>query len=613
MNGLRHEHEREAARRAIAEGRQRAIVHDRDFVNHRLVMARHAVGVLVNDHRAFLHAVGHGDVEVEVTLSQGVGTERRTLWGGADTAYTSMSNIVVKLPPPALRTPLRHFVVEVRGMLHHQTGHVRFSVPLSELWQRGVHGLAGTADERLSLKALQLAWDCVEDQRMEAAVVRATPRIANYFVPMVLAHVLAESSVVGYMTTFQRQAVDQLAPWLALAGRSYMPDDVRLGARDDFDAAGATFGVTSSQWFDLVTRYMSATDEAAMLQALVAAHRFLERLMGDVARHDRAEAPGMNAMTLSQVKEAMAAKVANPSEKHQPMKDSSGNQPSDSATTPTEPQPAGDASSPHAAAAIIDRVISSVEVDEIMARIDARANDGTVDQLSPEQSTPMPEYLVGQARQLSWAIADALEVYRNQKSPMWVRHQEQGYLDPLAYRTRAPGERSYRRQPQMWDSKGFGVHVSFLADRSGSMHMNMVPLSQALWAVKTACDTLDIPSTMVLWSEATSTARVMEDDDIPVLYRSAGGTDPVVALDDLDLHVTGEGLHHLVIVFTDGEWNAPSSLTQWKQPDRTFVMIGLDCERQIVDKGADLVIPISSIDELGRVVKWVLADYVECS
>jgi hypothetical protein len=610
---LRIEQERAAARQAIAEGRERTHRLDHDFFDHRLVMARHAVGVLANDHRAFLLAIGHGDVDVEVTLTQGVGTQRRTLWGGADTAYTSMDRIVVKLPPPTLRTPLRHFVVEVRGMLHHQTGHVRFTVPLPELWERGVHGLAGTPDEWLKPKELQLVWDCVEDQRMEAAVVRATPRIANYFVPMVLAHVLAESTVVGYMNAFQRQTVDQLAPWLALAGRSYMPDDVRSGARDDFDAAGATFGVTSSQWFDLVASYMSATDEADMLRALVAAHRFLERLIGDVARHDRPEAPGMNAMTLLQVKEAMAAKIANPSEKHQPMKESHGNEPSDSATSPTEPQTAGTASSPQADAELIERLASSVEVDEIMARIGARANDGLVDHLSSEQSAPMPEYLVAQARQLSWAIADALEVYRNQTSPMWARHQEQGYLDPLAFRTRAPGERTYRREPQMWENQGFGVHVSFLADRSGSMAMDMPALSQTLWAVKTACDRLDIPSTMVLWSQSRFTVRVMEDDDTPVLYHSIGGTYPIDALNDLELHVTDDGLHHLVIIFTDGAWDGPSSLAQWKHPERTFVMIGLDCERSIVNKEADVVIPISSIDQLGQVVKRVLTDHVERS
>lgn len=613
MSAVREEQQREAARQAIAEGRQRATTRDRDFFDHREVMARHAVGVLANDHRAFLTAMGHGDVEVEVTLTQSVGTERRTLWGGADTVYTNMSSIVVKLPPPTLRTPLRQFVVEVRAMLHHQTGHVRFTVPLAQLWERGVHGLAGTDDERLRVKSLQLAWDCVEDQRMEAAVVRATPRIAGYFIPMVLAHVLAESTVVGYMTTFQRGAVDRLAPWLALAGRSYMPDDVRVAARDDFDAAGATFGVTSTQWFDLVARYMAATDEADMLRALVDAHRFLERLMNDVARHDRPDSPGMNAMTLSQVREAMAAKVANPDEKHQPMKESEGNEPSDSATTPTEPQMAGDASSREAPADIIDRLASSVEIDEIMSRIDARANDGTIDHLSSAQSTPMPDYLVAQARQLSYAIADALEVYRNEKSPMWVSHREQGYLDPLAYRTKAPGERTYRREPQMWDTKGFGVHVSFLADRSGSMGGDMPALSQTLWAVKTACDRLEIPNTMVLWSQGRYTVRVMEDDDTPVLYQSLGGTHAVDALNDLDLHVTGEGLHHLVIMFTDGGWDAPSSVTQWKQPDRTFVMIGLDCERHIVDKHADVVIPISSIDQLGLVVKRVLTDYVESS
>ena len=65
---------------------------------------------------------------------------------------------------------------------------------------------------------------------MEAAVVRATPRIATYFTPMVLAYVLADTEAQGYMSGYQKQAVEALGPWLALAGRDYLPDDLRAQA-----------------------------------------------------------------------------------------------------------------------------------------------------------------------------------------------------------------------------------------------------------------------------------------------------------------------------------------------------------------------------------------------
>jgi hypothetical protein len=217
---------------------------------------------------------------------------------------------------------------------------------------------------------------------------------------------------------------------------------------------------------------------------------------------------------------------------------------------------------------------------------------------------------VAAARVLSHDIRDALEVFRTEKSPVWARHQEHGYLDALAYRTREPGARTYHRQPQQWDTNGLGLHVSFLADRSGSMATDMEVLSQTLWAVKTACDAMDIPSTMVLWAESHQTVRVMEHDTTPLVYSGRGGTDPLMALNDLDTHVTDDELHHLVFVFTDGDWATVSSLTEWRHPDRTFVIIGLKCEDAIADKDADIVIPITSIVQLGAVVKHVLADHV---
>jgi hypothetical protein len=222
----------------------------------------------------------------------------------------------------------------------------------------------------------------------------------------------------------------------------------------------------------------------------------------------------------------------------------------------------------------------------------------------------MPDSLLAAARALSYDIRDALEVFRTEKSPVWVRHQEHGYLDPLAYRTRQPGDRAYRRQPQQWDTNGLGLHVSFLADRSGSMATDMEVLSQTLWAVKTACDAMDIPSTMVLWAESHQTVRVMQHDNTPLVYSGRGGTDPSMALNDLDTHVTDDELHHLVFVFTDGDWATVSSLTEWRHPDRTFVMVGLHCEAAIADKDADIVVPITSIAQLGAVVKHVLADHV---
>jgi hypothetical protein len=114
-----------------------------------------------------------------------------------------------------------------------------------------------------------------------------------------------------------------------------------------------------------------------------------------------------------------------------------------------------------------------------------------------------------------------------------------------------------------------------------------------------------------MWADSGETSRVYDDNTDPVIFNSRGGTYPVLALDDLETHVTEENLHHLVFIFTDGEWSGGVvSIDDWEDDNRTFVIIGLNCQNTISNKGADITIPISSINELGIHVKSILTDYV---
>ena len=574
---------------------------------HREMVARHALSVLGSDHRAFMVAVGHGDVTLDLGFTESrSGDSAQPFWRSTVKAFTDFSNIRVRVPLPGLRTPLRDFIVGVRGILHHESGHVRFTIPLPELWQRGSWALVDTA-RGVSMSKVQLAWNCLEDQRMEAAVVRATPRIATYFTPMVLTYTLAETEEKKYLSGAQREEIDALGPWLSLAGRAYLPDEIRAQARDDFDRAAEPYGVASDEWFDIVARYLGATDPGDMVVAVVEAQEFLDRLVDDVASAPDAAPSATAVMAAMQAREALTKKITNTNEQHAQMPEASGHDPHDSASSPNWPtesegRGAGTESSSEAA--------TTAEVEDVMARINERVGSGLLSLSEDTRAYPMPEHLLAGARLLAHDIQDALEVFRTERSPVWARHQEQGYLDAVAYRTRQPGDIAYRREPQHWETRGFGVHVSFLADRSESMTADMAALSQTLWAVKTACDALDIPSTMVLWSEGHRTVRVLEYDTAPMVYASSGGTDPRLALDDLDTHVEGDGLHHLVFLFTDGEWATVSSLTEWTRPERTFVIVGLHCESAISNKDAEVVIPITAIAQLGPVVRRVLEDHV---
>jgi hypothetical protein len=486
---------------------------------------------------------------------------------------------------------------------------------------------------------------------MEVAVVRATPRIANYFIPMVLEIVLAEPDGPAWSVNEERNKfVSDLAPWLALAGRDYFPEEARQAAKERFDTVAKDFGVTSDEWFDIVRRYMTSTCPLEMALTSVDAHLFIEKL--SLAGSPEGGGDGYNEGQ-EETKSEIYRKICNEDEVHNEMNNKSSNADiEDSANEPAKPaaesqteaedaedadddadgeeQNDGETTSPEngrgssenaQSDSPVDQlkeqaekakkaIMESAEIDDVMSRINNRIGSGSIPTEGDEHSRPMSEYMVTEAKVLATAIEDALESFRTEKSPVWVRRQEQGYLDVLEYRTREHGDTTYHVEPQNWDNNGLGLHVSFLADRSGSMHNDMIPLSQTMWAVKQACTNLGVPSTMVMWADRSETARVMEEDDTPVVYNSRGGTYPTTALDDIETHVAEDGLHHLVFVFTDGDWSGVTSVTNWKDDNRTFVLIGLRCADAISNKDADVVIPINDIRQLGFHVKSILTDYM---
>jgi hypothetical protein len=645
---LRALDERNHARQLLEEQRNRHAEKDDPIIAHRINSARHAVNVLTGDHRAYMAAVGHANVNVNVTLTGSLSTGKSVFASTSETmAYTDFDNIVVKIPTPPLSKLLKEFVTELRGILHHEAGHVRFTKPFTNLYREASEANADLLFERaanIPAASLHKAWNALEDQRMEVAVVRATPRIANYFIPMVLNVVIATDNhdVGGVVSDHHKNVMTEIAPWLALAGRGYFDNDVRLLAKQRFDSVCAEFGVTSDEWFDIVSRYMSTSSPVEMMLAVIDAHRFIQKLS-----HQTSEPGGEPGRGSDVSEDDIYRKISNADEDHKSMDDKSGNADlDDSTSTPEQPEAPQDSAdgegfgegegdveedvdvdgvsksaensrgnSPvdqfkEQAEKAQRAVMESAEIDDVMSRINDRVGSGAIPTEGSEHSYPMADHHVEKAKVLAASIEDALETFRTEKSPIWVRRQEQGYLDVLEYRTREAGDTTYHVEPQNWDNNGLGIHVSFLADRSGSMHSDMLPLSQTLWAVKKACTNLGIPSTMVMWADRSETSRVMEHSDEPVVFNSRGGTYPITALDDIESHVVEDGLHHLVFVFTDGEWSAVSSLTNWKNENRTFVVIGLNCEKAISTKDADIVIPIKNIQELGFHVKSILTDHM---
>ena len=164
-------------------------------------------------------------------------------------AWTDFRKIVVNYEE---HDDPRVTLATLRGFLYHEGGHVRFSVPFKTL--RRLVGKPALP-EGVTMARLQGAWNVLEDQRMETAVVSASPRKAAYFTPMVLTFLCDSPIRAG-------------ANYPLLVWRRYLPKHIRRGARAMFVTAhGEDF---TREVERLVARYVRATTPEAMYEVVVA-------------------------------------------------------------------------------------------------------------------------------------------------------------------------------------------------------------------------------------------------------------------------------------------------------------------------------------------------------
>jgi hypothetical protein len=226
---------------------------------------------------------------------------------------------------------------------------------------------------------------------------------------------------------------------------------------------------------------------------------------------------------------------------------------------------------------------------------DERSNDRALDgdmeayrEALDNRTTGLPEYLGGrndnlamqnQADELALRIEESFHAHTADRAPQWVEHQKRGVLNVIRYETRMPWETDFFRQYIDDEAAGFDISVSVLLDYSSSMIRWNDHLAQCGYACKVACDKLDIPCTVTLWD---TEARVLYDardraEYLPTV-RATGGTDPGMALADLDNQRMNKGTH-IVLIMTDGEWQGgwgkgQRSLAPYGAEGRHFVGFG---------------------------------------
>jgi len=577
-------------------------------------------------------------------------------------AWTDFARVYVGWPvdmfPHRLdRTNVLDTVGQIKGVMQHEMGHIRFTTPYAAVVDEAQPPAAYVKDE-VKAQLLQRCWNLLEDQRMECLVVERNKRIVPFFGTMVANVVLGGDKV----------EVPMEQVWLMLAGRTYMPTDLLKQSAMLFDQFCNEGGIKNGarEWERLVNDYKAAKSPKQIMRATVAAYEFIQKVRATLPpqmdSHERQysnpgaadpnETARQQGSVLDMFDENAKPKKGNGKEQGQGNGGQvPGNQSAASQGDPTKNDGKGQGKgegegqgesqgdqngSPNKGVGKGDGNTETLSPEQALAeglskmaehyRTQMRA-DGDVQQAVRDSNVGsdrdgLPEYqgigsemspeLQSAALHTSIGIQQALNSFVTTSAPIWQNRQERGIIDPLAYRTKNPGDRDFRRHLDDHGNMGLDVHVSMLCDVSGSMGGGpMQALSESLYATAIACEALGIGATYTLWSSGNQNYRIWSDGKPrPTLFPSMGGTDPTDALDDLDTHNPEDAAKHLVIIFTDGAWGNFPSLTRWAAPDRTFVLIrygAYDGEVQ-KDMGADQHIAISDVRDLPGELTKALVD-----
>jgi hypothetical protein len=182
-------------------------------------------------------------------------------------AWTDFERIAIRF---VAHEDVRLLAATLRGLLYHEGGHCRWTVPYRSLAEQAGQGSMS------SNRALHTAWNCLEDQRMETAVVSDSPRKAAYLTPLIM--------------TEHASTIDKMAAnWPLLVWRRYLPDRIRAEARRMFvvrhDLVGKDGEALAQELDRIVTTYVLSTDAVemfAMVRQMLAVLQECQPLEADI-------------------------------------------------------------------------------------------------------------------------------------------------------------------------------------------------------------------------------------------------------------------------------------------------------------------------------------------
>jgi hypothetical protein len=174
-------------------------------------------------------------------------------------AWTDFEQIVINY---RMHDDVRMLAATMRGLAYHEGGHCRFTIPFVQLIE-----MTGVKYDRRTHDQYHKAWNILEDQRMETAVVSDSPRKAAYLTPVIMSEMADNVNAAA-------------SNWPLFIFRKYLPNKIVKGARRLFVAKHNLMGLDGEKlaraWERVTAEYVLADNAPKMWTAILTAHELLK-------------------------------------------------------------------------------------------------------------------------------------------------------------------------------------------------------------------------------------------------------------------------------------------------------------------------------------------------
>jgi hypothetical protein len=617
-----------SARRRLRD----SIKRDNERVDHRMrAAARRDMEALSNNDNQYTKARKVNDSVVHATAklasvvaaSMDVRVPINIKSSSQTSGITDFKSIKISINPNAYDlndyTQVMRLLKLTKGVLYHEIGHCKFTVPLADILTSA--GVDKETVNKISAFKVSKAWNLLEDQRMECAMVRYSPIMMNYFTVIILDHVISKPEM----------------SWPFVAGRTYL--DKRL--LDKFRLLSSAYcndvlyePTLIRDTSRVVAKYKRAASAKEMYDAIIEMVDIIERWQkAGVDIPDGVDTHGGVFDKSGNDEEVTNDKISSSASEQDDKDESSEDEPQqdgglqnsdeqgedegssggdtgfdkDEPTDGSGHSSAGDEKSDNRQEQAVDddtyvpgkgastdeesgktlREIVDEVRDEVLTTTleDERDAKEFLSVVNEEQGrslthtsavTTMDDHQLEDANDIRNNMLRVLEPLATQVEPSWRFRQETGILDAVSYVTRDPGDTDFWVGLDDDGQQGYDVAVSVILDVSYSMGNACYDLGSVALGVRQACDEIDVPCTVSVFDDASNILWAADEQPTEVFAHANGGTYPLNALLDLDNQMMNKS-RHLVIVLTDGIWPEDiKDLSTFSRPGRYIIGVGYD-------------------------------------